>query len=112
VIQSGTENSFYVSQAYFNIGQMIHKGDGIEKNITRALRYYNQSASYEPYAVYPSLVMKYLALIETSDLSELLGTAFSSFILILTSPGWVLYGIICFFIFYMLFFISLYLQKD
>jgi len=112
VIQSGTENSFYVSHAYFNLGQIIQFGDGLAKNLTKALRYYNQSSVYEPNAFYPALITKYSILIETSNISELTLNLFTSIFVAITKPGWLFYSLLSFFIFYVIFFLSLYYQKD
>ncbi len=91
---------------------MNQYGDGIEKNITRAMRYYNQSINYEQNAFYPTLIMKYYMLFETSNFIELFTTGIESIFIKIASPGWILYSLISFIIFYIVFFLSLYFQKD
>lgn len=112
VIQSGTENSFYVSHAYFNLGQMVQYGDGLDKNTTKAIRYYNHSTIHEPNAFYPSLLMKYAIYYESSSFSNIVYNLFSSVLSSLTTPGYVLYSLTAFVILYTIFFISLVIQKD
>jgi len=112
VIQSGNENSFYISHAYFNLGMMNQFGYGIDKNTTKATRFYNLSIDNEPNSYYPSLLMKYLIRLENSNIADMfLNPFYSGFNLIIT-PGLFSYGIITFVILYAIFFISLYYQKD
>jgi len=59
VVESGSETSFYTSHAYFNLGIMNAFGEGVPRNYTKALRFYNLSTNYEPNSYYPALAMKY-----------------------------------------------------
>lgn len=112
VIQSGSDNNFYVSHAYFNLGLMTHFGDGIEKNVTRAERYYNKSASFEPNAFYPSMAMKYHITLENYDLSEIVSNKIKNAFYSVVTPGITLYTIIAAILLYVMFVVSLYHQKD
>jgi TPR repeat protein len=112
VIQSGSENSFYVAHAYFNLGIILQNGDGIEKNVTKAMRFYNLSISNEPSAYYPSLLMKLNSKMENMIIKEILFGLINSFISKFTNPSLLLYGICSFLIFYCCFFVSLYYQKE
>jgi len=83
----------------------------MEQNKTKALKFYNLSSVYEESALYPALGMKYLILFETSDIKEILISLYNyiwdyfSF----SNPGFLLMLFI--FVLYILFVISLKLQK-
>lgn len=87
-------------------------GEGVEKNTTRAVKFYNESITYEPNALYPSLLMKYYILFESSNFTELLSQGIVNLFVKLTTPGIPLYSLIGFVAFYIFFITSLYLQKE
>ncbi len=112
VILSGSENSFYVSHAYFNLGLLTQDGVGIEKNLTKALRFYNLSSHNEPNAYYPSLLMRYSIDYQNISFGGVISSFTDNLWLKFTTPGLLTYSIIIFFVFYICFFISLYFQKE
>ncbi len=112
VILSGSENSFYVSHAYFNLGLLTQYGIGIEQNLTKALRFYNLSSQNEPNAYYPSLLMRYSIDYQNSSLVGAIYHFSENLWLNLTTAGILTYSIIIFAVFYICFFMSLYFQKE
>ncbi len=76
------------------------------------MKYYNISTVYEPNAFYPEFLMKKHIMFHNSDLAEIIKEKVLSFVTDIITPGWSLYSILTFIFIYVLFFISLKLQKD
>jgi hypothetical protein len=111
VVESGSETSFYTSHAYFNLGLMNALGDGVPKNYTKALRFYNLSANYDANSFYPALAMKYYILYMNDEIKELVVNNFNRFITSFYPFSPLFCGITAFFVFYLFFLISLKMQK-
>jgi TPR repeat protein len=111
VITSSTEESFYIAHAYFNLGMMNQFGSGIDKNYTKSMRYYNLSATYEPNAIYPGSIMKYLLSYEDANIYQLVINKISdSFFFFTSGTPLIVLGVSI--LAYILFLISLYSQKE
>lgn len=82
------------------------------QNKTKALKFYNLSSVYEDMALYPALAMKYLIMFENCNFKEYFTNMLFSFkdYFSFTNPGFsIMFGI---FILYILFLISLKMQKN
>jgi hypothetical protein len=112
VIASGSDQSFYTSHAYFNLGLLYQFGNGIEKNTTKAMVYYNTSTNYESSAVYPYMAMKYFTEAENLNLFDFIAKISSNvfkFFMPFEYPFLIVFGFI---VLYSMFLVSIITQKD
>lgn len=91
---------------------MLYTGNGTERNMTKALKFFNVSSNYEPHAYYPSLIMQYWIKWQNKTLSE-----FSEDILNETVETFMPYsfpfiGVMSFITFYCFFLISFVRQSN
>lgn len=111
VVESGSETSFYTSHAYFNLGIMNSFGEGVPKNYTKALRFYNLSTNYEPNSYYPALAMKYYIYYLNDELYEMMMEKLTIFSSNFVPFSPLFCSVVGFVLFYIFFLISLKLQK-
>jgi hypothetical protein len=111
VVESGSETSFYTSHAYFNLGIMNAFGEGVPRNYTKALRFYNLSTNYEPNSYYPALAMKYYVYYLNDELYVMMTERLSSFASNFAPFSPFFCAMVGFVSFYIFFLISLKLQK-
>jgi hypothetical protein len=112
VIASGSEQSFYTSHAYFNLGLLHQFGKGIDRNTTKALVYYNTSVSYEPSAVYPYTTMKYFVEVENLNMWDIISKLALNVINFFLPYGYPFFLVLGFIVLYFIFFASIYSQKE
>ena len=112
VINNIGSTKFYKSHAYFNLGLIRNFGlDNQLKNITKADKYFQISAKYENTVYFPYYIIKAYNLFKNNSNYNFIFSQIKKLLKSFIQPKWMIFFYISL-IFYILFCISLFNQKD